>query len=454
MKYILHIWFLIGIVGSLIGQSDTLDLAVVEIHAPAIRSQNLGSPNQRWDKATLQQLPVHSLADLLQWETGTFIKSYGLGSLATSSIRGAGASHSLILWNGIPITSPMLGQLDLSLIPTATADQIQFRKGGSSSQWGSGAIGGVISLEHQANYESPLSVRIHSEGGSFGHFLQRAEVGIGTSSFQSKTHYSFQSAQNNFFYSIREDLPEKQQHNAQLKQTNILQDLSWKVSPIDQLSLHLWYQDSFREIPPTSVQNRSEAYQEDQSTRSVLSWKRVQTHSLLQAKVAYFHEDLTYYDPLIGLSSPSQFNTWAGDLSYQKQIGEKHQLTGGGTFTYYDARSNGYPEPVDEQRMAVFAGWNWREQKWQGQVSLRQEWVAGRSIPLLPNLGLEYQLNPSLRLLGKVSRNYRLPTLNDRFWSPGGNPDLLPESGWSQELTVETLALRKRRNLEIFLDRL
>ena len=35
----------------------------------------------------------------------------------------------------------------------------------------------------------------------------------------------------------------------------------------------------------------------------------------------------------------------------------------------------------------------------------------------------------------KLSRDYRLPTLNDRFWIPGGNPSLKAENGWSQEIT-------------------
>jgi len=38
----------------------------------------------------------------------------------------------------------------------------------------------------------------------------------------------------------------------------------------------------------------------------------------------------------------------------------------------------------------------------------------------------------------KVSKNYRLPTLNDRYWKPGGNTTLQPESGWSEEATIST----------------
>jgi iron complex outermembrane receptor protein len=35
-----------------------------------------------------------------------------------------------------------------------------------------------------------------------------------------------------------------------------------------------------------------------------------------------------------------------------------------------------------------------------------------------------------------AGRNYRIPSLNDLYWSPGGNPDLLPEQNWSAEVGV------------------
>ena len=34
----------------------------------------------------------------------------------------------------------------------------------------------------------------------------------------------------------------------------------------------------------------------------------------------------------------------------------------------------------------------------------------------------------------KASKDFRIPTINDRFWSPGGVENLLPESGFSQEI--------------------
>ena len=42
-----------------------------------------------------------------------------------------------------------------------------------------------------------------------------------------------------------------------------------------------------------------------------------------------------------------------------------------------------------------------------------------------------------LLLKGNVSKNYHQPSLNDLYWQPGGNPDLLPEQGYSMEGGLE-----------------
>ncbi len=59
------------------------------------------------------------------------------------------------------------------------------------------------------------------------------------------------------------------------------------------------------------------------------------------------------------------------------------------------------------------------------------------SAPLSPTLGSEVKIldqqSQSLLLKSQVSLNYRVPTFNDLFWEPGGNPDLAAEQAWSYE---------------------
>jgi iron complex outermembrane receptor protein len=70
---------------------------------------------------------------------------------------------------------------------------------------------------------------------------------------------------------------------------------------------------------------------------------------------------------------------------------------------------------------------------------LRQEWMDNKSQALIPYFGFDYQLLTGMDLYvkGNLARKYHLPSLNDLYWQPGGNPDLKPEDGMSYELGLD-----------------
>ena len=123
---------------------DTLvRLPTVGVIGSTIRAATIGGVTQTWSERELAIRPINDVGELLS-DAGVYVKSYGLGSLATSSARGGAAGHTLVLWNGLPVSSPMLGQLDLSLFPAAGFDAASFTRGGDGALWGSGAVGGCL----------------------------------------------------------------------------------------------------------------------------------------------------------------------------------------------------------------------------------------------------------------------------------------------------------------------
>ncbi|HEX9950739.1 MAG TPA: TonB-dependent receptor, partial [Rubricoccaceae bacterium] len=61
---------------------------------------------------------------------------------------------------------------------------------------------------------------------------------------------------------------------------------------------------------------------------------------------------------------------------------------------------------------------------------------AARRVALSPQLGANVALSAPWRLRASAGRAFRMPTLNDRFWAPGGNPNLRPESGVTADAGV------------------
>ncbi|MCK4749517.1 MAG: TonB-dependent receptor, partial [Bacteroidales bacterium] len=60
-------------------------------------------------------------------------------------------------------------------------------------------------------------------------------------------------------------------------------------------------------------------------------------------------------------------------------------------------------------------------------------------LPVMPSAGFRYKVltGKAFYLKGNLSRNYNLPSLNDLYWIPGGNPDLRPENSINGDLSLE-----------------
>ncbi len=432
------LFYFAGIAG-LQAQADTsLLLPTLEVSATPLRSTAAGERTEQWDSAQIATYAHSSLGELLSRETGIFIKNYGAGSLATPSVRGGSAGHTAVVWNGFALQSPMLGLLDFSLLPTHFADDIELRYGGNSAGWGSGAIGGTIALRNRPAYKQPLSLTLRSLIGSFGRRDLQFQAKYGGKQLAGSTRLFHQQADNDFPYHIRPDLPERRQSNAAFRQRGLLQEFYWKLHPGQQLGLQVWWQEGDRDIPPLTTQTRSAASQKDKVLRSALHWRRNGPRSVLQARVGFFREYIDFRDELTGLRAESRFWSLVGEVEGQWQLTRSQQIQAGINHTFTRAFADGYAEPPEQYQAALFGAFRQKLGAWQLQLNGRQGLADGALIPFVGSLGAKGRVLHWLSLRAKISRNYRLPTLNDRYWRPGGNPELKPEQGWSQEAGIQT----------------
>lgn len=414
-------------------QVDTVTtLPTIELNASRIKMAAFAGRSEDWKNNQIQKQSVSSLSDLLNRESGVFIKSYGLGSIATTAIRGASAGHTAVLWNGFQLQSPMLGLIDLSLIPINATEQLSVQYGGNTAIWGNGAIGGVLSFSNQKPVNKN-ALLVGSKIGSFGKWDQLIQINIGNDKISSSTKFIHQQSTNNFKYSIRPDLPQRQQNHAKFSQQAIIHNLYYHINSKHKLNFHFWWQQTDREIPPTTTQTISEATQFDQATRASVQWNYINNNYSLSAKTGFFFEQLDYFDPRSSVESLSKFTSNITELEGQWHLKNKQKIHIGINNTITGINSNQYKAPT-ENRLSVFAAYHKSLGKWATQISLRQTLKANQLIPFVLSVGIEGQLTQSLLLKTKLSRNYRLPTFNDQYWPGGGNPELLAENGWSQEL--------------------
>ncbi len=184
---------------SQVSESDTtLNIQEVIVNDTRLENFSTGTKVQNFDSETLEQFDGDNLSDLLINESGIFIKTYGLGSLATSSFRGGSASQTVTLWNGFNINSPMNGQLDFSLVPAGLTNNVKIQHGGTSALWGSGAIGGTIHLNSIPVFDKGITAAASFEAGSFGTFKEKVSFEISKPKWISALKFSHNNAKNNF----------------------------------------------------------------------------------------------------------------------------------------------------------------------------------------------------------------------------------------------------------------
>jgi len=415
--------------------ADTVLIPDVVVSAVRLSWDRIGKHTQVLDSLADLGLQTQSLTRVLESRTPVYVKNYGPGQLATSSLRGGSAQHTAVLWNGLNLQSPLLGQVDFSLLPVNFFDRIRLDYGGGSALWGNGAVGGAIHLNNEAAFEQPLRLKWTGRLGSFGQHAHHLGISGGNENYAHTTRLFYQRAANDFRYT---DFTGRQRRlpNARQQQGGILQQHAWQIADRHRLDANVWYQQSDRQLPPTRVQDTSAARQDDRALRGMLNYQWRGDAFQLRARAAGFRERLDYRDPLADLNSESEATTAIGEVELLLPFNNQHQLHFGLHGAHYWARSMGFARRQEQQRTAGMLMYRFTgtDRKWRGLLSLRQEWVDGTSVPFLPSLRVEWQPHSAWRLYGKTSRDFRLPTFNDLYWNPGGNPALRPERGWGQEV--------------------
>ncbi|MBS1570181.1 MAG: TonB-dependent receptor, partial [Bacteroidetes bacterium] len=419
-------------------EPDTIALNSVVVTAPPRSDFAAGLKVQAIDSAVLDRFHGADLGTLLGHEGPLFIKNYGPGSLATSSFRGAGAGHTAVLWNGFNIGSPMNGQIDLSLVPVGIADHIGIMYGGSSALWGSGAVGGAVMLDNAPNFNGGLTADAGASFGSFSDMRQHAGFALGRQKWSTSLRLFNATARNDFAYQPLGEAgaPVQRQRNAGMVQHGLLAENFFRINNRQRIDLGFWYQHNDRHVPPTMLQGNSTARQIDGSTRATAEWQRTGERMNSYVRAAWFDEQLAWHGSETDSAANSRTGTLIAEAEVRIKLNDQRQrINAGINDTYAQALSDGYPDRREQNRTALFASYLLTDRKSRSTtaLSLRQKLVAGEPVPFTWSLGSSYRVAKWLTAKANVARVYRLPTFNDLYWVPGGNPDLLPESGYSGE---------------------
>ena len=453
---------------------DTVHIQQVEINA----SQNLsahGLNKTNVDSLSMKGSINASLSDLLTKYSPIFIKSYGQGGLATASFRGTAASHTQVYWNGIPVNSPMVGEVDLSLLPVFFADDISLLYGSSSLIMGSGALGGSIVINNKADWDNRFKFSCIQGGGSFQNYQTFFSMGSGNKNFQTSTRLLWETGLNNYpFYNINTGTY-MTQANDNFSKAGLMQELYFRLNTLNMISIKAWGLFSDRNLPQlTTTDNTADNYRENQrdySINAVAELKHSITGGIWELAGGLTTSQMYYYqkyqsptDTILQDSSAFESTVYFIRTNVSKTFSDGLSIEGGLSCTNSQAKANDFQFSAtseDKLRDTSFIAHRFEGSAY-GRLSavlnkkfmlfllVRQSTNNNILLPVIPSLTSEYQLISNQRLVlgASLARNYHLPTLDDLYFVPGGNPSLKPEEGYSADLVLHQKYKYSRLTIE------
>jgi vitamin B12 transporter len=382
----------------------------------------------------------------------TVTQQGGYGKLSTLSIRGANSSQVVILVDGVRVSSPTLGETDLSDISPDLIERIEVIRGGQATLYGADAIGGVINIITKKG-TGPFAASLENMGGNYDTFHSRLTA--------SGTYKIFN-------YSITGSHLES---NGQFQNDNAnINAVSGRIGvtlPFDSsLSFVYRYNKNDTGVPVKSVfpppqpivpiinpnakqQTETTVMSLEAKTRPVEWWES-------SARLSRYTNNQGFQDPVdpgfdFDVPFRSQVDVERREAEWLNSflIGKWSTSTIGFGYRHEEGDNEGVfrtarhvPWVLGQQQLRFFdrlfitGGFRIEDDSVFGQATTGQGSVAF----VIKETGT--------RLRGSAGTGFRAPTFNDLFFPDFGNPDLVPErsqtwdAGFDQNLWQNRVRLK------------
>lgn len=378
-----------------------------------------------------------NLSEVLRFQSPVYIKENGRGAVSSPSFRGTTAQQTAFVWNGININSQFLGQGDMNNIALFGYDQLEVKAGGGSVIYGSGAIGGSIHLNKDINFNKGFSGSFNSEIASFGTFNNFLKASFSNEKFSFKASGSHSISENEY------EVPESRNYinrNGKYYNTNFNFAAAYKIAPFHQIS---WISETYdgNQHYPVFFESQTPTKYKTQNFRSLVSWdwKKTKFNNILRA--AYTEENFQYFANLeqprtSGASGKNyiiknDFNysinpRWNVNVigEFQQNIGEGEGTSGITNVSRNILSVAGLLRYITSSKISFEAG-------------IKKDFVEGFSSPVLYSFSGKWKAANWYSVNLNFSRNFRFPSFNDLYWSPGGNPELRPETSVQTDMDHE-----------------
>ncbi len=385
-------------------------------------------PNSSADSSYIPVKLHHSTIQAIKQAGNNTIRSYGPGRLSSYSTEGSTAGQSILIWEGMPIQNPLNAFLDLSLFEHAYFPVIRQATHADFTRNGSGSM--VPALQMSTGNSPVRNIFTLSTGlGSFKSFSNKFSVDLHNRKWRSRTSISQYSSESNYPFENTNGQLQTLEH-AQHQFLHV-QHTQWiQHGKQNNSSLHFWYHNSFKNLPLPNSGWPSRQTQADEflniAIKNSYKLKKVKISSYVLAQFNSNH----FIDENFAIDSDNQF--YQIQANTQVLFGS-HQL-GIRSINTWGASPN-YSDQSEQSNISLFYMTKFKPKKNSlVNAGIRSEWQNGFSPGLGGDLQWIQNLNTNNNLSLTYEKTFRFPTLNDLYWVPGGNLNLVPEQAHGLKL--------------------
>lgn len=386
------------------------------------------------------------------------------------SIRGGGGyaygagSRVMLLWNGIPMLSPDVGDVKWNAVPMEQASQIEILKGASSVLYGSGALNGIIALtEKEAKPEGQLTMKYQS--GVYGDPKRSSMTWWTRNPTSHLLDVYYGKSKGKFGYTIGVNglIDEGYREGNDEKRARINGSVYYFPKKYTKMKLGMSYQFQWQDKGVFILwKNDSMGYQALENTLSRQRAVRLNVDPYL--KFIDRHDNkhylrTRYYLVTTGNSDKVYDASFAemyyADYNIQKKIGNTNLISGfmnmtnkvtSYVFDNHLCNNLALYEQVETKlkKLDLTAGLRLEycqldKSKPETQFVISDKFTS----PVYPifRLGTHYAINKASHLRASIGQGIRFPSVAERYISASvgsvrifRNPDLRPETGWNSEI--------------------
>lgn len=391
------------------------------------------------DRETLQNAGNDSVAEVLARQPGVQFSSNGGPQTVTSVyLRGTSPQQSLVLIDGMRISSNATGSIAWNAIDPAMVERIEIVRGAASSLYGSNALGGVINIVTKKDGgDRPLS--------GWGN------IGLGTHS-TFKTSAGISGAANGWDYAFAASKAQSDGFNATNRhnafgyhpdkdgydQHTLSGSLGYRWAPGQHIGLTAYNgyingdYDAGEFSHPALAITRQQAYTLT-STNEITPW----WESMLRYGLTKDYGESRYGADSAAYGILQRTYTWQNTFA----LDQNQRL--GVILERLEERPRASSSYTTNRRNTNSAGLTYRGDfgPHHLQASLRNDNITGYGDETTGGLGYDFDLDSRWTIGLAANTGFRAPTFADMYsplqWGFQGNPNLKPEKSRNIEAHVQ-----------------